>query len=52
MPKLGYKSITVSENVYKRSLRSMKRIKKVAVERHCKFFMLPYKYDGGDDDKR
>jgi hypothetical protein len=50
MPKPGFKSITVSENVYKKFFKVYERNKKKTRDQgHKKLLWIPYKYDGGDD---
>ena len=51
MPKPGFKSITVSENVYKKFYKVYEKSKRTRTQRHNKLLWLSYKYDGGDDGK-
>ena len=47
MPKPGFKSITVSENVYKKFFKVYKRNKKRTRDQgYKKLLWIPYKYDG------
>lgn len=48
MPKAGFKSITVSETVYNKVFDVYELSRK---DLELKFFRLPYKYDGRDDDQ-